>query len=127
MEFTAKHIQEWLVHSDGKSLDALPFSVIGFDHNNDVCRYNVHESTQSLLPPSSVFGRNLFTDITTRINNALVAKRFDDAHEKKVALDAVLDYVIAFKSCAGPTVMRMLHSPDSPMQYLLIKRLGEIR
>lgn len=127
MDFTADHIKEWLDQTDDKTLDALPYGVIAFDLNHHICRYNAYESKQSLLTPASVIGRNVFTEIAICMNNALVAKRFEDAAEKNIALDATIDYVIAFKSGAGPARMRLLHVPDSPVHYLLIKRLGETR
>lgn len=94
------------------------------DVDGHVCRYNTHESEQARLSPADVIGRAFFARIAPCMDNALVAKRFQIAAEKSVPLDALIDYVLAFKSGAGPVKMRLLYSPGSATRYLLIKRIN---
>lgn len=124
MEFTADHIHPWLDQADDQILNALPYGVIGFDENAHICRYNKHESQQSLLTTSEVIACHVFTDVARCMNNALIAGRFEVATSKSIPLDEIIDYVIAFKSGAGPVKIRMLYLPQSPIRYLLLERLA---
>ncbi len=123
MELTSKGVHLWLDQSDDETLDTLDFGVIGFDSEGIVRRYNQHEAKCSSLAPSDVIGRSLFIDIARCMNNSLIAGRFSQARQNTQALDATIDYVLAFKSGAGPVHMRLLSSPEASLDYLLIRRL----
>lgn len=123
MEITSHGVHLWLEQSDDKALDTLDYGVIAIDSDGIVRRYNQCESNCSLLAPSDVIGRPLFSEIARCMNNSLIAGRFSQARENAQTLDAIIHYVLAFKSGAGPVEMRLLYSPEASLSYLLIRRL----
>ena len=124
MELLSDGMHLWLEQADDETLDSLNFGVIGIDSEGIVHRYNLYESNSALLPPGDAIGRPLFTDIARCMNNSLIAGRISQAREKKQVLDTTIDYVLAFKSGTVPVQIRLLHSPDASMDYLLIKRIA---
>lgn len=124
MELTSDGIHRWLEQSDQKTLDALNYGVIGIDSADIIRRYNLQESKYTLLDPADVIGRPLFTDIALCMDTGLIAGRFSQAREKAQVLDTIIDYFLAFKSGAGPVQMRLLHSPEASLDYLLIRRIA---
>ncbi len=64
-----------------------------------------------------------FDQIAPCMNNLMVAGRFAEARQTKAALDAVIEYVLAFRSAMAPVKLRLLYSPGIASHYLLIQRL----
>lgn len=124
MDIDAENMHAWLDAASDDQLNALPFGVIAIDHEEVVVRYNDYESRQAKLSREEVLGRPLFLEVAPCMNNALVARRFTEATEKSLVLDAMLDYVLAFRSRLTPVKLRLLSSPISVSRYVLIKRLA---
>lgn len=123
MDIDAPDLGPWLDQADDASLNALPYGVIGIDADGKACRYSDYEAEMAGFDPRDVLGRHFFEEIGVCMNNGLVARRFADAQLKNEPLDALIDYVIAFRSRRTPVKMRLLSSPSSPTRYLLIQRL----
>lgn len=125
MEIDAPDLGAWLDQADDARLNTLSYGVIGIDADGKTCRYSDYEAKMAGFDPRSVLGRHFFEEIGVCMNNGLVAKRYADAQAKNEPLDALIDYVIAFRSRRTPVKMRMLSSPASPVRYLLIQRLSQ--
>ncbi len=125
MDIDAPDLGNWLDQTDDAQLNALPFGVIGMDADGKARRYSDYEAQMAGFDPRDVLGRHFFEEIGVCMNNGLVAKRFADAQAKGEPLDALIDYVIAFRSRRTPVKMRLLSLPTSPMRYLLIQRLPQ--
>ena len=120
MDIEAPDLGTWLEQADDARLNALSYGVIGIDPHGKTCRYSDHEAELAGFDPRDVLGRHFFQEIGVCMNNGLVAGRFADAQSKNEPLDALIDYVLAFRSRRTPVRMRMLSSPASPTRYLLI-------
>jgi photoactive yellow protein len=69
-------------------LDALPFGVIEIDDSGTVVSYNQAESQLSGLQPSSVVGRNFFTDIAPCTRVKAFKDRFNSVLSGNKPLEA---------------------------------------
>ena len=107
---------------DDKQLDQLDFGVIAFDRATLVKRYNLYEVQATGLKRERVIGNPFFTDIAQCMNNYLVAQKYLDAWDTDQPLDESLDFVLTWRMRPTPATLRLLSSPDIPLQYLLIKR-----
>lgn len=125
MDIEAPDLATWLDQTDDAKLNTLPYGVIGIDDDGKTCRYSDYEAKLAGFDPRDVLGRHFFEEIGVCMNNGLVAKRFADAQAKNEPLDALIDYVLAFRSRRTPVRIRMLSSPASPTRYLLIQRLPQ--
>ena len=119
--FEQPDILSTLAVTDDASLDAIEFGIIGFDRNNVVQLYNLFEATAAGLKKERVIGRHLFTDIAQCMNNYLVAQKYADAQLASIGLDETLDFVLTWRMRPTPVRLRLLASPEIPMQYLLLK------
>ncbi len=126
MDFTVDALHAWLDQASDAELDQLPYGVIGMDREGRARRYNHYEVSQAGFAPAEVIGRKFFEEIARCMDNGMVAGRFLRAVDSKEALDATMDYVLAFRASKTRVKMRLLHQPSSPTSYLLIERLGEI-
>ena len=125
MDAAADALHRWLDQASGEELDQLPFGVVGIDRGGRACRYNQYEVRQARFEPSDVIGRKFFDEIARCMDNGLVAGRLAQAVQRNEALDASIDYVIAFRAAKTRARLRLLHAPASPTSYLLLERLGE--
>lgn len=125
MDLAADALHGWLDEASDEALDALPFGVVGIDREGLACRYNQYEVRMAHFQPSDVIGRKFFEDIARCMDNGMVAGRLAQAVQRNEALDASIDYVIAFRSGRTRARLRLLHAPASPTSYLLLERLGE--
>ncbi len=125
MDINAPNLADWLDQADDERLNALAFGVIGIDADGKTCRYSDYEARMAGFDPADVLGRHFFEEIGICMNNGLVAKRFADAQTKQEELDALIDYVLAFRSRRTPVKIRMLSSPRSSVRYLLIQRQAQ--
>jgi photoactive yellow protein len=108
---------------DDTGLDSLDFGVIGFNSDNVVCRYNAYESRAAALAPEKALGLHVFTGLAQCMNNYLVAQRFDDSKSSGETLDVTIDYVLTWRMRPTKVKLRMLYSPEYPVQYVLLHRL----
>jgi len=109
---------------DPLSLDQLPFGVIGFGADCNVCLYNAPESRASGLAPEEVLGRPLFTEVAQCMNNFMVAQRFEDAATARSPLDATIDYLLTWRMRPTKVRLRMLCAPGIDTRYVLLQRLS---
>ncbi len=122
MDWVADNLLAWLDEATDAELDEMPYGVVGFDAEGKTCRYSAYESRLSGLKQEQVLGRHFFEEIGRCMNNRMVARRFDSAQASNVALDCVIDYVLAFRSQLTPVKLRLLSQPGAPMRYLLVQR-----
>ena len=92
------------------------------DTDGQVCVYSDYESRQSQLARDEVLNRRFFEQVAPCMNNLMVAGRFSDARLGSAPLDAVIDYVIAFRARVVQAKLRLLYSPGMSLHYLLIQR-----
>ena len=112
-----------LLHDwDDSRLDTLDFGVIAFDRDMVVQRYNQHETQATGLKRERVIGSQFFTDVAQCMNNYLVAQKFLDARDAATPLDETLDFVLTWRMRPTPVKLRLLSSPYTRLQYLLLKR-----
>lgn len=123
MNFSEEGLHSWLDGVDDNALDALDYGVIGLDSTGKARRYSRYEARMAGLERDSVLGTEFLKEIGRCMNNALVAGRLDEALAKGQSLDAVIDYVFAFRSARTPVRLRMLAKPDSDLRYLIVQRL----
>lgn len=97
-------------------LDALDFGVIGFDSNAKVIVYNTCEATRAASRQGRVLGKNLFVEIAPCMNNAMVARRFEDELE----LNEIISYVLAFRMRPVPVRLRLLKENNTDTRFLLV-------
>ena len=103
---------------DPQALDGQEYGVIGFGEDRIVDLYSAAESRMAGLSPERVVGRHLFTTVAPCMNNALVARRFDE----EPVLDETIDYVLTLKLRPTKVRLRMLQGPTHARRYVLIKR-----
>jgi photoactive yellow protein len=111
-----------LHNSDESVFNAIHFGVIAFDAQGIVRRYNMAESQGSGLNLDQVMGLHLFSVVAQCMNNFLVAQRFEDAWTNVFILDDTIDYVLSLRMKPIAVKMRLLSSPEIPMQYICIQR-----
>jgi photoactive yellow protein len=107
---------------DENQLDQLDFGVVAFDQGSVVKRYNLYEIQATGLKRERVIGNPFFTDIAQCMNNYLVAQKYLDASDTGQPLDQTLGFVLTWRMRPTPATLRLLSSPDIPLQYLLLKR-----
>jgi photoactive yellow protein len=113
-----------LMRLDDAALDELGFGVIGFGKEADarVVRYNATERQGSGLETRQVLGLPLFSVVAQCMNNFLVAQKFDDAVAAGQVLDTALDFTFTLRMKPTPVRLRLLSHPDSPTQYIAVRR-----
>jgi hypothetical protein len=87
-----------------------------------VKRYNLYEIQATGLKRERVIGNPFFTDIAQCMNNYLVAQKYLDASDTGQPLDQTIGFVLTWRMRPTPATLRLLSSPDIPLQYLLLKR-----
>ncbi|MFP4373254.1 MAG: PAS domain-containing protein [Spirochaetaceae bacterium] len=102
---------------DAAALDRLEFGVVRMDRAGTVVAYNTAEAELSGLAAAGVVGRDFFVQVAPCTNNHLVAQRYRDEEE----LDDWIDYVFTFRMRPTPVRLRLLKTPDSPHQYLVVQ------
>lgn len=107
---------------DDSQLDQLDFGVVAFDQSSVVKRYNLYEIQATGLKRERVIGNPFFTDIAQCMNNYLVAQKYLDASDAGQPLDQTIGFVLTWRMRPTPATLRLLSSPDIPLQYLLLKR-----
>jgi photoactive yellow protein len=107
---------------DENQLDQLDFGVVAFDQGSVVKRYNLYEIQATGLKRERVIGNPFFTDIAQCMNNYLVAQKYLDASDTGQPLDQTIGFVLTWRMRPTPATLRLLSSPDIPLQYLLLKR-----
>jgi photoactive yellow protein len=122
MTFDQPHLLESLLVADDAAFNALNFGVIAIDANGIAKRYNAHESKASGLNHDQVLDLHFFSIVAQCMNNFMVAQRFEDAKSNAEPLDATIDYVLSLRMRPIPVKLRLLSSPDAPMQYICIQR-----
>lgn len=125
MDFSGDGLHGWLDSANDRALDDLDYGVIGLDKSGRASRYSRYEARMAGFDQADVLGREFFKEIGRCMNNGLVAKRLDDALAHGETLDAVIDYVLAFRSAITPVRLRLLARPDSELRYLLVRRLSD--
>lgn len=124
LQFAQPALMQGLASLDDAGLDLLDFGVIGFSKAPEatVVRYSAHEVRLSGLDRSRVLGLPLFAVVAQCMNNFMVAHRFDEAVEHSSPLDHTLDYTFTLRMKPTPVVLRLLSSPDHPIQYIAVQR-----
>lgn len=122
--FEQPDLMAHLMRLDDTALDDLGFGVIGFGKDADavVVRYNATERQGSGLETRQVMGLPLFSVVAQCMNNYLVAQKFDDAVAAGQTLDAALDFTFTLRMKPTPVRLRLLSHPDSPTQYIAVRR-----
>ncbi len=115
--FRAADLLIELADATADQLDDLPFGVVRMDRQGIVADYNRFESNLSGLSPDRVIGRHFFELIAPCTNNFMVASRFGED-----SLDEQLDYVFTYKMKPTKVRLRLLKSPASGHQYLLVEK-----
>jgi photoactive yellow protein len=106
-----------LTRLSAPELDELPFGGIAPPPDGMVSAYNRTESTMAGLSTDRVIGLNFFTDVAPCTNNYMVAGRFEEPN-----LDDTIDYVFTLRMKPTPVKLRLLKSPASAQQYVLVQR-----
>lgn len=117
LDFRAADILDDLGDATADQLDDLPFGVVRMDRQGIVADYNRFESNLSGLTPDRVIGKNFFEQVAPCTNNFMVASRYGED-----SLDEQLDYVFTYKMKPTKVRLRMLKSPASGHQYLLVEK-----
>ncbi len=118
MDFYTKNITDFLNKSDEITLNTLNFGIIGFNNNGIITVYNKTEENMSGLSYSTVINQPLFTLVAPCLNNYLVALRF----ETEPVIDEVIPYVFSFKIKPCRVKLRLIKSPESSVNYILVER-----
>ena len=108
---------------DDAALDELPFGVVCLASDGLILRYNVAEGRLARLDPSTVVGRNFFTDVAPCTYTEDFYGRFRafaDANTHGASLR--FSYVFDFKFGAQNVEIELMRAPDAPRFYLLINR-----
>ena len=98
--------------------------MIAMDVDGQTRIYSDYESRQAQLSRDEVLNRRFFEHVAPCMNNLMVAGRFADARQASVPLDAVIDYVIAFRAQVVEAKLRLLYAPGVSLHYLLIQRVS---
>ena len=99
-------------------LDALPFGVVGLDHEGIVEVYNKTEATLAGLNGDDIIGTHFFLTVAQCMNNFLVAQRLEDEDD----VDAIVAYVLTFRMRPTPVRLRLLKRAGHPRRFVLIER-----
>lgn len=105
-------------------LDHLGFGVIGFDSNEIIRAYNAYEVDWAGLQKASVIGTHIFDVVAPCMNNYLIAERLRCSLQEGTCLDYVIEYVLTLRMRPTPVTLRILSSPTSAMQFILVHRKG---
>lgn len=124
LAFDQADLMQGLVALDDEQLDALAFGVIGFGKEPEarVVRYNAYESAGAGLDPTRVLGRPLFGVVAQCMNNGRVARRFEEAVQAGRLLDETFEFTFTLHMRVTPVVLRLLSSPDQPIQFIVVRR-----
>ena len=86
------------------------------DHKGVVTNYNRFESNLSGLSTERVVGKQFFVQVAPCTNNYMVAARFDEE-----SIDDEIEYVFTYKMKPTKVRLRLLKSPGSDHQYVLVE------
>ncbi|TPG38039.1 PAS domain-containing protein [Sphingomonas koreensis] len=98
--------------------DALPFGVVGVDHQGTTQVYNRTEAEMAGLDRESVLGSGFFETVAQCMNNFMVAQRFED----EPSLDEIIPYVLTLRMRPTRVRLRLLARADGPLRFILIER-----
>lgn len=109
---------------DDAALDELPFGVVCLASDGLILRYNVAEGRLARLDPSTVVGRNFFTDVAPCTYTEDFYGRFRSFADGKTSGASLrFSYVFDFKFGAQNIEIELVRAPDAPRFYLLINRM----
>jgi photoactive yellow protein len=109
---------------DDASLDELPFGVVCLASDGLILRYNVAEGRLARLDPSTVVGRNFFTDVAPCTYTEEFYGRFRAFADGKTSGASLrFAYVFDFKFGAQNVEIELVRAADAPRFYLLINRM----
>ncbi len=98
--------------------DALPFGVVGIDHQGTTQVYNQTEASMAGLDRESVIGTGFFETVAQCMNNFMVAQRFVDESR----LDEIVPYVLTLRMRPTRVRLRLLAEAGAPLRFILIER-----
>ena len=124
INFNLENLGQILSQLSLDNVNELEFGVIGFDDEGIVKLYNNYESKMVGLSVESAIDADYFNSVAPCMNNFLVAQKFEDAIDEKVILDQVMDYVLTLKMKPTRVKLRLICSPQLPLNYLAILRLN---
>lgn len=107
-----------LAHMRQDERDRLPFGVVGLRKDGVVALYNATEAAMAGLDAEAVIGVPFFEAVAQCMNNFMVAQRFED----EPALDDIIPYVLTLRMRPTRVRLRLLASPTSALNYILIER-----
>lgn len=105
-------------------IDNLNFGVIGFNSNKIITVYNSHEANWAGLDQASIMGSHIFNIVAPCMNNYLIAERLRLSSQECTSLDYVIEYVLTLRMRPTPVTLRVLSSPTSATQFILVRRKG---
>ncbi|MBC8069757.1 MAG: hypothetical protein IAG13_15575 [Deltaproteobacteria bacterium] len=109
---------------DDAALDELAFGVVCLASDGLILRYNVAEGRLARLDPSTVVGRNFFTDVAPCTYTEDFYGRFRAFADAKTSGASLrFPYVFDFKFGAQKVEVELVRVPDAPRFYLLINRM----
>ncbi len=117
MNFNDLDLLDQLDQATREQLDQLPFGVVRMNTSCAVVDYNTYESALSGLSPDRVVGKHFFEEVALCTNNYMVSERFTEH-----SLDHQLDYIFTFRMKPTKVRLRLLKSPTSEYQYLLVQK-----
>lgn len=124
INFDLENLGQVLSQLSIDDLNTFEFGVVGFDGECLVKLYNSYESKMAGLSVENVIDQDFFNSVAPCMNNFLVAQKFEDAINEKVNLDEVMDYVLTLKMKPTRVKLRLISSPQLPLNYLAILRLN---
>jgi photoactive yellow protein len=108
---------------DDAALDELPFGVVCLARDGLILRYNLAEVRLARLDPSTVVGRNFFTDVAPCANTEEFHGRFRALAEGTTGGTSVrFAYVFDFKFGAQNVDVEIVRAPRAQRLHLLINR-----
>jgi len=108
---------------DDAALDELPFGVVCLARDGLILRYNLAEGRLARLDPSTVVGRNFFTDVAPCTNTEEFHGRFRAFAEGSTGGASIrFSYVFDFRFGAQNVDVEIVRAVGAPRLYLLINR-----
>lgn len=105
-------------------IDNLDFGVIGYNLDEIITVYNAHEANWAGLEQASIMGGHIFNIVAPCMNNYLIAERLRRSRQEGTSLDYVIEYVLTLRMRPTPVTLRILSSPTSATQFILVRRKG---
>lgn len=118
--FDDTNMLDRLNRTDARAFDELEFGAIALRRDGLLEHYNALEARWSGLLPTSVIGRNFFSEVAPCTNNAIIGGRLLNEN----TLDIELDYVFTYRLIPTKVRLRLLKGPSSPLMYLLVRMRG---